>query len=114
EKLVAAWYISLPKSKELMSLIRLHLCNFDYKKKELYESIESMVDAHIMSQFLPAHTRSIVFRNRCSISELYPMHLRPFFFYINVGVEIGRVEIPAWVAQDNDAVDYIAQVVLDQ
>lgn len=114
EKVAVAWYISLPKSKELMSLVRLYLCGFDHKKKELYESVDTMVDAHIMEKFLSPHTRSIVFRNRSSISDFYPSHLRPFFFYIHTGTEIGRVEIPAWIARDEQLVNSVASVVLDQ
>lgn len=80
EKIITAWYISLPKSKELMSLVRLYLCNFDPDKKDLYESVEHMVDSSIMEDFLPAYTRSIVFSNRSSITAFYPSHLKPFFF----------------------------------
>src|SRR5438445_35332 len=40
EKALVCWYISMPKSKELMSLVRLYLCNFDVEKKELYESVD--------------------------------------------------------------------------
>jgi len=114
EKIVTAWYISLPKSKELMSLVRLHLCDFDPKKKELYESVDAMVDGNIMEKFLLPYTRSTVFRNRSSISDFYLPHLRPFFFYIHAGNEIGRVEISSWIADDDALVDYVAQVVLDQ
>ncbi len=124
ETVVVAWYISLPKSKELMSLVRLYLCDFnpssfvkttaDSEQKKLYESVDTMVDAHIMEHFLSPYTRSIVFRNRSSISDFYPSHLRPFFFYIHTGDEIGRVEIPSWIAHDEQLVNHVASVVLDQ
>jgi len=112
--IVTIWYISLPKSKELLSLVRLFLCDFNHAKKELYESVESVVDAGIMENFLLPYTRSIVFKNRSSISDYYPPHVHPFFFYIHTGTEIGRVEIPSWIAQDNQLVDYCASIVLDQ
>ncbi len=114
EKIPVCWYISMPKSKELMSLVRLYLCSFDTDKKELYESVESVVDSGIMNSFLQPYTRSIIFSNHSSISAYYPSHLRPFFFYVHTGNEIGRVEIPAWVAQDQSMVDMIAQIVIDQ
>src|SRR5579864_234959 len=38
EKIVTAWYISAPKSKELVNLVRLYLCDFDPTKKEAYET----------------------------------------------------------------------------
>jgi NurA domain len=114
EKTVVCWYISMPKSKELMSLVRLYLCNFDVAKKELYESVDSVIDSGIMYSFLEPHTRSIVFSNHSAISAYYPNHVKPFFFYLHTGNEIGRVEIPAWIAQDKNMVDCVAQIVIDQ
>jgi len=114
EKTLVCWYISMPKSKELMSLVRLYLCDFDVEKKELYESVDSVIDSGIMYSVLQPHTRSIVFSNHSSISVYYPNHLRPFFFYLHTGNEIGRVEIPSWIAQDEKMVDLIAQIVIDQ
>jgi len=114
EKAVVCWYISMPKSKELMSLVRLYLCDFDVEKKELYAPVDSVIDSGIMSSVLEPYTRSIVFSNHSSISAYYPMHLRPFFFYLHTGNEIGRVEIPSWIAQDEKMIDLVASVVIDQ
>ena len=114
EKVLVCWYISMPKSKELMSLVRLYLCDFDTSKKHLYESVDNVIDSGIMYPVLEPYTRSIVFSNHSSISGYYPSHLRPFFFYLHTGNEIGRVEIPSWIAQDESAVDLIAQAVIDQ
>jgi hypothetical protein len=99
---------------ELMSLVRLYLCNFDVEKKELYEVVDSVIDSGIMHAVLEPNTRSIVFSNHSSISSYYPAHLQPFFFYIHTGNEIGRVEIPAWIAQNQTLVDMVAQIVIDQ
>lgn len=114
EKVPVCWYISMPKSKELMSLVRLYLCNFDTDKKEMYESVNNVIDSGIMQSVLQPLQRSIVFSNHSSISDYYPAHLRPFFFYIHTGNEIGRVEIPSWIAKDKDMTDMIAQIVIDQ
>lgn len=114
EKMPVCWYISMPKSKELMSLVRLYLCDFDPDKKELYECVNSVIDSGIMQSVLQPYTRSIIFSNHSSISNYYPAHLRPFFFYIHTGSEIGRVEIPSWIAQDENMIDMIASVVIDQ
>ncbi len=53
-----------------------------------------------MHSFLQPNTRSIVFKNHATVSEQYPDAVHPHFFYLHVGHEIGRVEIPAWIAQD--------------
>lgn len=114
ERITTASYISMTRSRELINLVRLQLCNFDPAKTEAYQAVEGVVDALIVKNFLPEYHRTIVFQNNARISEYYPDQLRPHFFYINVGNEIGRVEIPAWVAQDPELVDAVAQVVLDQ
>lgn len=114
EKIPVCWYISMPKSKELMSLVRLYLCNFDTDNKELYAPVDSVIDSGIMFSALEPYTRSIVFSNHSSISNYYPSHLRPFFFYVHTGNEIGRVELPAWMAGDEAMVDMVAQIVIDQ
>lgn len=114
EKIPVCWYISMPKSKELMSLVRLYLCNFEVNKKELYEQVNNVIDSAIMWHVLEPYERSIVFSNHSSISDYYPIHLRPYFFYLHTGNEIGRVEIPSWIAQDSAMIDMIARIIIDQ
>jgi len=45
---------------------------------------------------------------------LYPDALHPHFFYLHVGDEIGRVEIPGWIAADEILVNHVASLILDQ
>lgn len=114
ERIPVAWYISMPKSKELVNLVRLYLCDFDVSRTELYEPVNVVLDSTIIRSFVPPFSRTIIFQNRSSVSEHYQQHLRPYFFYLNVGDEIGRVEIPAWIAHDEALVSQIAQVIVDQ
>ena len=44
----------------------------------------------------------------------YPAHLQPHFFYLHVGSEIVRIEIPAWIAQSELYVNTISRIILDQ
>ncbi len=114
QKQLYASYISMPRSKELINLIKLSLANFDVAKKELYAAVEHVSDASIMARFLPVGHRTAVFCNNAPVSDEYPAHLRPHFFYLNVGNEIGRVEIPAWIAQNEDHLLCVARIVWDQ
>jgi NurA domain len=109
-----AGYISLPKSRELVNLVRLALCNFNVEDTHLYAVVDPVVDATMASFFLAAHMRTAVFCNNAAISRLYPDALRPHFFYLHVGTEIGRVEIPGWIAADEALVNQIASLILDQ
>ena len=114
QKISTASYISAPKSRELINLIKLHLSNFDHTNISSYQHIERLADGGLLTRILPLHHRSIIFKNNSSISQFYPDSVHPYFFYINVGFEIGRVEIPAWVAHDQALVNHVASVILDQ
>lgn len=112
--LLYAGYISAPKSRELMSLIKLSLCNFNSEDEACYSCVEHVVDSAALAAFLTPHTRTIVFANHAEITGHYPSYLRPHFFYLHVGSEIARIEIPAWVAENDQLVDTIASIILDQ
>ena len=114
KKIITASYISFPKSKELVNLIRLELCAFDHSKYNSANSVDHLVDSSIASFYLQEGQRSIVFKNNSRITKQYPEHLVPHFFYMNVGQEVGRVEFPAWIANDQSLVDVVASVCFDQ
>lgn len=106
-----AGYISLPKSRELVNILRaaseLLGLQQDFKG-------ECLVDTDVVEFFLKPHQRTLVFENRSPIVQAYPPALRPYFFYLHNGTEIARVEIPAWIANDAALVNRIATTVLDQ
>jgi len=114
QQCLLAGYISLPRSKELISLVRLKLCDFDLTDQAALEAFGNLVDSSIASGFLKPHERTIVFANNAPISQAYPDHLRPYFFYINVGDEIARIELPAWIAREQILVDMVATIMCDQ
>lgn len=109
-----AGYISLPKSKELVSLIRCALSNFDPKNSDAHKSVEHLVDASIVRFFLKPGMRTIIFKSMSAICSEYPPHAHPHFFYMDVGTEVVRIEVPWWIAQSDESVNTIARVVLDQ
>lgn len=115
--------ISLPKSRELVSLLKLGLCRFMVANcipcHSTYttfpcKAVEQLIDAHVARTFLRRHERTTVFVNTSQISSEYPVHLRTHFCYLDVGQEIVRLELPAWVVDDQAAFDHVCQVVLDQ
>ncbi len=114
QKKACAWFISLPKSKELVNLVRLQLCNFNTDVCESFHAIDHLVDAHIASFFLPNNHRSIVFEHRSKIIAHYHEQVRPYFFYVHTENEIARVELPAWLAGDEKKVSRIAHMIFDQ
>ncbi len=112
EQILCAGYISLPKSKELVNLVRLWITQIE--KEELSSDFDFLVDSTIARFFIEPSHRSIVFKNNSPITKLYPEHLQPYFFYLDVGNEIARIEIPAWIAWQDRLVDHISSLILDQ
>ncbi len=113
-KVLIAWYISVPKNKELLNLIRLKLANFDPNNNTDYKKVDNLVDLHVLSFFLEEEHRSIIFENQSSITQYYNPAQKPYFYYMHTGQEYGRVEIPAWIAQNPEYVEKISTLILDQ
>ncbi len=114
KRILTASYISLTKSRELLNIVRSYLCDFDQKNETDDLDLRRIVDAHIVRSYLRKGQRTTVFKNHARVSEQYPDAVHPHFFYLHVGNEIGRVEIPAWIAQDDQLTNRIAQYVYDQ
>jgi len=110
-------YISRPKNKNIIDLIKLFLRYYEIKQNGSFQEslAHGINDIHIMQHFLPLNHRSTVFFYRNNILTNDSCEdIIPCFFYYNVGFEIVRVEIPFWVGKDNDLVSKIASLVLDQ
>lgn len=113
-RVLHAGYISLPKSRELVNVLRIKSEMSSQDSGNMAFNGSCLVDADIVRFYLKPHHRTLVFENRSPIVALYPPHLRPHFFYLHNGVEIVRIEIPAWIAQDTQLVEYISSVILNQ
>ncbi len=113
-RVLFASYISLPRSREVSNIIRLALCDFKPEGCTAHKRIEQIVDTHVMNWLLRPGTRSTVFEHQGAIARFYPAPLKPHFFYVRVQQEIARVEVPAWIATDQERVDVIARIVVDQ
>lgn len=113
ERIPIAGYISLPKSKELVSLLR----NAHAQKlvpTESPDDFNTIVDSDLMHFFLPQGHRSTIFEHNSALAAHYPEHIRPCFMFLNTGSEIARVEFPQWIARDEAMVERVARIILDQ
>jgi hypothetical protein len=121
--IVMGSYISFPKSQELVNLIKVSLCQSQNKNfLPCFGKIDGcpcsiangLVDRHIVEWFLPSNHRTAVFRSRSKITEEYPNPLKPHFFFLNTGKEIVRIETPAWIAKDNNYLNFLSKMCLNQ
>lgn len=114
EKLLIAGYMSFPRSKELVNILKLVLAQFDEKNLENSKVLDQLTDMDVARYFLQPGQRSILFESKAPIAYAYPKELKPYFCYLHVGVEIVRLEFPAWIAKQEELVDQICQISYDQ
>ena len=124
--LSVASYISLPASAEFASALRVHACPYETPDCVTYcgnlpsgsrpcdDTAEGIVDREIFSRVLEEGQRSATFASsNALVANSYGDHGIEFF-YLNVGAEIGRVEIPDWVSKDEALLAMTHSLVLDQ
>lgn len=107
QKTASVGFISFPKSRELVNVLRI-VAEFSE------EVTRFLTDQDLVADFLQPGERTIIFESQAKIVSSYPELLRPCFFYLHCGHEIARVEIPAWVAQDEPLVSRLVGMLLDQ
>src|SRR5262249_11254214 len=67
----------------------------------------------LFENLLQPGERTVVFESRSRILEHYGVH-RIDFFYLHVGAEVVRIEVPHWVAASPTLLDLIPAVAADQ
>ncbi len=123
KRIPLAGYISYPGSTDVVNTLRLGLCpeKVSYCNQCPYTElpelpcapIEGITDRNLFSTLLNKGERSSVFRSSSKILELYGDH-HIYFFYLNIGQEIARVEIPKWIAEDSDMLKLVHTLIYDQ
>lgn len=69
KRILTASYISKPKSRELINIIRAYRCNFDESNEKADRGPIRFSDASIVRTFLKEGQRTIVFKNHAKINS---------------------------------------------
>lgn len=109
-----AGYISLPKSKELVSIVRAYLILQGEHYDTIMQKTRFCTDVHIMEMLLKEGMRSNVFANKTPLSLEYSDTIRPYFFYMRTAYELVRVEIPGYIAHSREKVDSVSALIMNQ
>ncbi|HEX77901.1 MAG TPA: DNA double-strand break repair nuclease NurA [Dehalococcoidia bacterium] len=125
-KRALASYISFPRSTEVVNVLRVALCPYEPADCDRFcpgrrasrgrpcDKVAGVLDSDLFLRLLEEGERSDVFLSRSSVvRERYREH-EVCFFYMKVGEEIGRVEMPRWVAEDGDLLGLAHALVYDQ
>jgi hypothetical protein len=122
-KIPVAAYMSRPRTNDMSNSLRVGLCpetkvNCDCcpYKDQLFlpcSPVEGITDAMLFNGVLKEGERSPLFESSSGIMSHYGEN-RILFYYIHTGQEIGRVEIPLWVAKDEDLLNLTHSIIYDQ
>ena len=110
-------YISMPGNTEVVNLLRVHRGESD--DTDPAASLAGVQDRWLFERTLAPGERSAVFESASHIQDDYPTDSRVCYFYVHVaarqgGVEVGRVEVPRWVADDPGLLDLVHATVLSE
>ncbi|MCZ6788704.1 MAG: DNA double-strand break repair nuclease NurA [Chloroflexi bacterium] len=125
QPLALAAYISLPGSTGVADALRLAVCPYDPVNCDQHcgrlqagqrpcDSVGGLLDRELFANTLSPGERSELFTSTSSIVEEYYGDHAVAFYYLNVGEEMARVEVPAWVAQDETLLNLSHSLILDQ
>ena len=116
-----ASYISRPRAPEVANLLRAATCRGEVagcaacaRRGDESCALEGQPD-RLLFMDLEAGQRSALFAVTLQGRlEAYYRGQRVHFFYLNVGSEIARVEVPEWVARDQRALELVQAALVDQ
>ncbi len=124
--LAVASYISLPGGFEVVNALRFVACPYrapdnGYRCSNLGpgahpcdDCVGGVLDRDIFARLLAPGERSALFATSSPVVENYYADHGVYFFYVNTGQEIGRVEVPSWVADDEALLGLTHALVGDQ
>jgi len=116
-------YTSFPRNAEVVNALRVYVCGCDpvdcercrlEGRRRECDDIAGITDIALFDAVLDLGQRSAVFLSGSKYVQRYYREHQMFFFYLKVDGEIGRVEVPQWVAERDDLVDMVHSLVLDQ
>ncbi len=122
-QLALASYISFPRSADVVNTLRVAICPFEVVDTDRYckdcttrecDAVTRITDREMFTGLLSPKERSDLFVSQSSvIQKHYGVH-RVYFFYLRTDDEIARVEIPQWVAMNEELLNLTHRLILDQ
>lgn len=116
EALPLCSYISMPGNTEVMHLLQFYLDTMANTDSDV--PLDGLMDRKLFVETLAPGERSATFSSASHIQREYATGDKICYFYLRIpsraGDEIGRVEVPEWVASDPDLLPLVHSVVLSE
>jgi hypothetical protein len=116
-------YISLPGNTEVIHLLQFflesRLADAELADRLPDGGLDGLIDRQLFAQTLEPGERSAPFSSASHIQREYPEGNKICYFYVHIpsawgAGEIGRVEMPEWVADEPMLLDRLHSVVLSE
>jgi hypothetical protein len=123
--IVLAAYVSLPRTSEVANAVRCCLCPYGNQQCQEFcnnrraaqppcDIANGFVDREIFGQLLEPGCRSPLYRTNPAAAQEYYGEQQIYFYYLNNGEEIARVEVPRWVADHQASLDLGHSMIVEQ
>lgn len=116
-------YISASRSSEGIHFLRLQACPHETPncqdhcadlKRLPCQVTDPLRDSSVWANLLAPGQRGCLWKSSAKILDLYPESLQICFCYVHVGTEIARIEVPAWVAEEQGVFEQALSLMLAQ
>jgi hypothetical protein len=122
ERIPLLSYISYPGARDLCNALRVALCDTDATACETCKSghdklckfLGDLRDRELLQGYLAPGYRTDLFATVSDVVKDYGADNAIIFCYLEVGGEIARVEMPKWLAEDLEQLDFGLGVALHQ
>jgi hypothetical protein len=124
KQIALASYISFPRSTEIVNALRLAVCPYSPVDCDYYcsgkfhdrecDRVAGLRDRDIFNSILKTGERSAIFKTRSSIVEKYYGDHQINFFYIKLDEEVARIEVPSWVPDNPQLLNFLHSMIIDQ
>ena len=124
--LAVASHVSLPRSTDVVNALRISAdaCRWDVvncdgncggvrRGERNCDILAGVTDADLFDALLRPGDRSSTFRTASSVVEQHYAGHQVCFFYVHLGEEIARIELPEWSAQ-GEAIDLVHAGIVAQ
>ena len=120
-----AAYVSLPRTTEVTNAIRASLCphpislcqgncNHNRANQSPCDISNNVLDRELFAKSLGKGERSSIYRTDPQAAQEYYGDHQVYFYYLNAGEEIARIEVPAWVAEDERLLSLGQSLIMEQ